>query len=208
LQSPAHANSGRARTYCRSGSHPARLGFARLRQTLEERALEILDKVREEVFEANQADGFGIIAGWRGKNNGRLLRLALVFEMLQWAVMGGAEPASISAEMIARAADFIDYCTARMERALGGLSLTDVLRDAANLARFIKATSAACDRPLQIVNERAIYQTGGFRRLREQQHRKKVFAVLETAGWLRRTAVITGGRHREDWDVDPRLWEK
>jgi Protein of unknown function (DUF3987) len=49
---------------------------------LEESALDILDKIREEAFQANQTRGAGLMTGWRGKNPGRLLRLALVFELM------------------------------------------------------------------------------------------------------------------------------
>jgi Protein of unknown function (DUF3987) len=175
---------------------------------LDEKALEVLDKVRSEIFEANQADGSGIIAGWRGKNSGRLLRLALVFEFLQWALTGGAEPALISDEMMTRAADFIDYSTAMMEYALSGLSLSDAQRDAAKLARFIKANPAAYGRPPAIVNEREMYQTKGFRPLRKQDHRKRVFSILEGAAWLRRSVIATGGRQPENWNVNPKIWEE
>jgi Protein of unknown function (DUF3987) len=168
---------------------------------LEESALKILDKIREEAFEANQMRGAGLMTGWRGKNPGRLLRLALVFELLQWAVVGDTETLSISADMTARAADFLDYSTNMMGHVFRDLLLTDTDRDAASLARLIKASCAP------ILNERKIYQKEGFHRLRVAQHRKGVFAKVVEAGWIRRADVPTGGRPRGDWEVNPKVWE-
>jgi hypothetical protein len=167
----------------------------------EESALKILDKIREEGFEANQTRGAGLMTGWRGKNPGRLLRLALVFELLQWAVAGDTEPMSISAEMTARAADFLDYATSMMGYVFRDLLVTDTERDVASLARFIRAN------PITVLNEREIYQREGFHRLRDPQHRKSVFSKLAEAGWIRHAAVPTGGRPRGDWDVTPKVRE-
>jgi putative DNA primase/helicase len=168
---------------------------------LEESALKILDKVREEAFEANQTRGAGLMTGWRGKNPGRLLRLALVFELLQWAVVGDTEPMSISAEMTARAADFLDYSTSMMGHVFRDLLVTDADRDVASLARLIKASSAT------LLNEREIYQKEGFHRLRDKKHRENVFAKLVEAGWIRRADAPTGGRPRGDWNVNPKVRE-
>jgi len=44
-----------------------------------------------------------ILNGWRGKNDGRLLRLAGVFEFLEWAFAGGTEPQAVSAISVQRA---------------------------------------------------------------------------------------------------------
>jgi hypothetical protein len=168
---------------------------------LDEAALEILHKVQMEVFTANQIRGAGIMAGWRGKNPGRLLRIALGFEFLEWVVRGGAEPTTISGDMTARAADFLQYCTAMMRHALRDLLITDVQRDAAKLARFIESEAP------QTINEREVYKREGFHSLRnDKAHRDKVFAALEEAGWIRRVSNgATGGRPRGDWTVSPKV---
>jgi Protein of unknown function (DUF3987) len=167
---------------------------------LEEPAVDILDRVRKEVFDANEVRGADAMAGWRGKNHGRLLRLALVFELLQWAIAGDTEPMSISKEMIARAADFLDYATNMMSHVFQDLSVTDADRDAASLARYIKASSVT------VLNEREIYQKQ-FHSLRDVQRRKQVFFKLEEAGWIRRVEASTGGRPRGDWNVNPKIRE-
>jgi hypothetical protein len=173
---------------------------------LDEPALKILDKIRDEAFEANQMRGEGMVTGWRGKNPGRLLRLALVFELLQWAVVSDTEPMSISAEMTARAADFLDYAAGMMSHVFQDLLVTDTERDVASLARFIMAN------PITVLNEREIYQREGFHRLRDPQHRKSVFSKLVEAGWIRRAAVRAGGRAGGrppgDWDVNPEVRER
>jgi hypothetical protein len=178
---------------------------------LEEEALAVLDGVRLEIFEANQADGSGVMGGWRGKNSGRLLRLALVFEMLQWAWDGDGDPPNvISLEMLRRAADYIDYATAMMKRCLAGLALTAAQCEAANLARYLIRSGRehfvleGVGQPL--LNERKNYQTAGFHALRDKDHRRGAFDELKDAGWVRPAASSTGGRRRGDWLLNPRIW--
>src|SRR5258708_10792594 len=50
---------------------------------LEEPALDILQKVRKEAFEAGQTRGAGVMAGWHSEKPGTVQRLALVFELLR-----------------------------------------------------------------------------------------------------------------------------
>jgi hypothetical protein len=175
---------------------------------LETQALDVLDTIRCEVHEANNNRNEGILAGWRGKNPGRLLRLALVFELLEYAAdENSVEPTMVSMAMTARAADFLDYSTAMMEHSLGDLSLTEVERHAAQLARFVFAmpADAASPRP-EILNERQVYQSPGFSALRDQRHRQQVFAHLEMSGWLRRKAGDGLGRPPGDWEINPGVW--
>jgi hypothetical protein len=171
---------------------------------LDELALDVLDTVRHDAYEANQAArGDGVVAGWRGKNHGRLLRLALVFELLQWSVEGcDFDPTSISAEMTKRAARFLDYASAMMSHIFRDLLVTDVDRDAAALARLIKAEG------IKVLNEREVYQKKHFHPLREKQRRKSVLARLQEAGWIRPAIVPTGGRPAGNWDANPRIWER
>jgi hypothetical protein len=78
---------------------------------------------------------FGLAAGWHGKNPGRLLRLALDFEHLTWAACddGVPEPASVSADTMARAGGFLDYAAAMFERVAAGLAVTQAQADAAQI---------------------------------------------------------------------------
>jgi Protein of unknown function (DUF3987) len=167
-----------------------------------EGALEVLNKVRKEVFEANKQET-GVIAGWRGKNPGRLLRIALVIELLEWAASDVAEPPTrISATSIKRAAEYLDYAAAMMIRCLGELMLTKPQRDAAKVARLIM------DNRMPELNPRDLYQgrlgnsrarpLRGFHGLRNNAHRKAVITELEGAEWIR-------PRQRGTWAVNPKI---
>jgi len=167
---------------------------------LDAEALDVLDQIREEVATANRTDT-GIIAGWRGKNPGRLLRLALVIEMLEMAARGGVEPEIITGETTRRAADFLDYATAMMMRAVGELAHTEAQRHAARIARLILAEKPS------IFNERALYQREGFSDSRDKDRRTAAFGELQTAGWIRRANHARTGRPRGDWEANPCLFQ-
>ena len=160
--------------------------------------LNILDVMRNEIASAEQREP-GIMACWRGKNPGRLLRLAITLEFLEWAAGDGPEPEAVSLASMQRAADYIDYLDAMMRRALGELALLPEQKLAARVARMIIAECPAT------LNERSLYQGEGFRDLRDKEFREKVFAELEGAGWARRQKVPTGGRPRGDWEINPQL---
>jgi hypothetical protein len=143
----------------------------------------------------------GLSAGWAGKNPGRVLRLALVFELLAWAARGNAEPASVSADSIARAASYLDYAARMLDRVTAGLALTEQEADAATIGRHILAT-----RPV-LLNERNLYQAQGFAWARHAKRRADSLTVLERAGWIRRPPAVGPGRRRGDWEVSPRVLE-
>jgi Protein of unknown function (DUF3987) len=165
-----------------------------------EDGLEILDEIRHEVAEAGKRDA-GILACWRGKNPGRLLRLAITLEFLEWAAEPDdtPEPGIVSFTAMKRAADYIDYLDAMMVRALGELAVSKAQRIAAQLARMILAKQ-----PAQI-NQRNLYQQAGFRDLRDKELRDEVFREVEQAGWLRRKMSSSQGRPSNNWEINPQL---
>jgi Protein of unknown function (DUF3987) len=150
---------------------------------------------------ARARGGSGLVAGWAGKNPGRLLRLALVFELLAAAVRGGAEPATVSADAIARAAAYLDYAANMLDRVMAGVAISEADSDAAEIARYLIAT-----RPPRL-NERSLYQTKGFAWARVPGRRNAALAVLDKEGWIRRPNANGQGRPRGDWEVSPRLAE-
>ena len=97
-----------------------------------------------------------ILNGWRGKNDGRLLRIAAVFEFLEWAITGGAEPLLVSATSVQRAWRYLSYCEEMFEHVLGDLAYTEAHRDAAQIARHIR------DQGLRVLSERELYACAGF----------------------------------------------
>jgi Protein of unknown function (DUF3987) len=102
---------------------------------LEDKAFALFDEQRQEAMHQARAAS-SLAGGWHGKNPGRLLRLALVFELLAWAARDGApEPASVSADAVVRAGGFIDYAAAMFERMITGLAIGRAEADAAQIAR-------------------------------------------------------------------------
>ena len=164
---------------------------------VENDGVQILQRVREEIYQVTK-NTRGILATWRGKNPGRLLRLALVFEFLEWAYSGGAEPTIVRAESVRRAELYLQYCDLMLERVLGELAYSEAQRDAAALAQYISET-----KPTRI-NERDFYRQRGFHHLRDRDRRKAAFAELEAAGWVRKAnAAPKGGRPSSGWEVHP-----
>ena len=166
---------------------------------VEDAGLQILQRMREEIFRATQKGARGIPATWRGKNPGRLLRLGLVFEFLEWAHSGaGMAPTIVSADSVRRAELYLKYCDLMLERILGDLAYSEAQRDAAALAQFIHDTKPAR------INERQIYQQRGFHYFRNAERRKAAFAELAAAGWVRKIeAPAKSGRPTSDWEINP-----
>ena len=154
---------------------------------------------RDAMTRARKASG--LAAGWHGKTPVRALRLALVYEMLAWAARDDMEPATVSADAVARAGGYLDYAAGMLDRVTAGLALGQAEADAAVVARHLLAT-----RPKRL-NERALYQTAGYAWARDAGRRAAALAVLDHAGWIRRPPVEGRGRPRGDWEVSPRLAE-
>jgi hypothetical protein len=167
---------------------------------LDATALALFDLVRREAMErARSSDG--LAAGWHGKTPGRAMRLPLVFELLSWAGGDGPEPRGVSADATARAAGYLDYAAAMLDRVTAGLAIGRAEADAAVIARYILATRAAS------INERTLYQRPGWAWLRDGKRRADALHSLADASWVRPAVRPGQGRPRGDWDVSPRLWE-
>lgn len=161
-------------------------------------ALPLFDRVRRGAIERARSSR-GLAAGWHGKTPGRLLRLALVFELLAWAPREGPEPCAVGADAMARAAAYIDYLGKMLDRTTGGLAIGPAEADAAIIARYLLATRAL------YFNERDLYQQPGWSWLRKAERRTAAMRVLANAGWIRKSAAACGGRPRCDWDVSPKI---
>ena len=167
--------------------------------SLHEYARELFDEIRRDAMtRARELSGFA--AGWHGKNPGRALRLALVYELLASAIQGHTEPASISADAVVRAGGYLDYAAGMLDRAIAGLAIGQAEADAASIARHLLASRATR------LNERTLYQMAGFHWARDRRRRTAALALLNHAGWLRRQNGGVG-RPRGDWEVSPRLLE-
>jgi Protein of unknown function (DUF3987) len=177
---------------------------------LEGIAAGLFDEQRQEAMQRARVAS-GLAGGWHGKNPGRLLRLALVFEYLGWAALDDErpEPESVSVDATVRAGGFVDYAEAVFERAIAGLAVTRAQADAAQIARHVLAIARAAPPRAQLrpLNERSLYQRGGFSWARNAQRRAEAFGALRDAGWLRPPQAETHGRPRGDWEVNPRILE-
>jgi hypothetical protein len=163
---------------------------------LDPTAFGLFDEIRQDAM-CKSREHHGLAAGWHGKNPGRLLRLSLLYELLAWSCLGGLEPQRTSADSVARAGAFLDYCGGMLDRVTGGLALTPAESDAAKIAHHLQKT-----RPEQF-NERELYRAPGFRWARETSRLTAAIAILERAGWIRRSCVAGKGRPRGDWQVSP-----
>jgi hypothetical protein len=172
---------------------------------LGDNAFALFDEQRQEAMHQARAAS-SLAGGWHGKNPGRLLRLALVFELLAWAARDGQpEPASVSADTVVRAGGFIDYAAAMFERMITGLAIGRAEADAAQIARHVLANARAA--PLKPLNERSLYQRAGFSWARDAERRGEALAVMSEAAWLRRPQADGHRRPRGDWQINPRLVE-
>ncbi len=165
-------------------------------------ALALFEELRREAMERARTSR-GLAAGWHGKSPGRVLRLALVFELLGWAALRdrSAEPPSITADAMVRAGGYLDYLAAMLDRVTAGLAVGQAEADAAVIARHILVT-----RPARL-NERDLYQRPGWSWLRDGERRGAAVRLLANAAWIRQPSHVGGGRPRGDWQVSPRLWE-
>jgi hypothetical protein len=168
--------------------------------TLDTSALTLFDELRCEAMKRARLSR-GLAAGWHGKTPGRVLRLALGYELLRWAGGDDPEPSAVSGDAMARAAGYLDYAAAMLDRVTAGLAIGQTEADAAAIGRHILANR------LLSLNERALYKGQGWSWLRDRDRRAKAFGVLAEAAWLRAMKAAGQGRPRGDWQVSPRLWE-
>jgi Protein of unknown function (DUF3987) len=168
---------------------------------LDPEALRLFDELRREAMQRARSSR-GLAAGWHGKTPGRALRLALVYELLGWPGGNGAEPRAVSADAVARAAGYLDYASAMLDRVTAGLAISRAEADAAVIARHIFATRGGT------LNERVLYQSPGWAWLRDRGRRVDALRVLVEAGWLRQAASVGSGRPPGDWEVSPRVRER
>jgi hypothetical protein len=133
-------------------------------------ARSLFDELRRH-WMARAREASGLVAGWAGKNPGRALRLALVSELLAFVARGDAEPASVSADAMARAGAFLDYAASMLDRVTAGLAVGEAEVDATVIGRHLLAT-----RPTGL-NERALYQSPGFAWAREEKRRRAALPI-------------------------------
>ena len=167
-------------------------------------AAEIFDQWRREHSEAEVS---GSLASAFGKAPGHLLRLALVLEHLWWCAKTSIAmpPNRISKAAVLAAAGLVDdYLKPMAERVFGDAALPEGDRIAATVARWILR-----ERPA-VLNARDLRRKARLPGLREAEKVKLALNVLVEADWLRPAFGRAGdstGRQREDYQINPRLYE-
>lgn len=146
----------------------------------------------------------GLLLSSYGKNPGHVLRLALVLEYLWWAIIPESpEPTIISKKSIAAAAHLLEnYFKPMAERVFGDACVPEDDRLATTLAHWIVKT-----RP-KIINLRVIRREAKLPGLRKAEKVKLAAEALGDAAWIfPPVASAAAGRPREDYTVNPKLWE-
>ena len=142
-----------------------------------------------------------------GKTPGKVLRLALVLEYLEWSLApeGTPEPGEISKYSLAAAADLVaDYFIPMAERLFGDASLPKADYAIAALARAI------IQRRCGELNLRTVRRDWRLPGLRDIASVNEAADALQEAGWLWPAPNRKGdtpGRQKSDYVVNPKLRE-
>lgn len=171
---------------------------------LEEAAAEKFQSFRLELAQAEES-AHGILLSHIGKLPGITLRIALVLEMLWWAVSEDSNPpVTVSEKALIGACGLVDgYLLPMAKRTFGAASLPESEKQATALAKWIYA-----NRP-EMVNASTIrrYRYAG---LKTAEDVSNAINGLEEAGWLSPKPSRQGGntgRQKQDYLVNPKLWE-
>lgn len=173
---------------------------------LSDEAASLFDEFRADNFHAVQSAN-GLTKSFLGKAPGKVLRLALVLEYLEWSISpeGTPEPAAISKFTLAAAAELVaEYFSPMAERLFGDAGLPKTDRTAATLARAIR------QRGCHNINLSAVRRDWRLPGLRDAAGVNEAVDALQEAAWLRPTPNRDGdtpGRQKSDFAVNPKLYE-
>jgi hypothetical protein len=150
---------------------------------------------------------------WLVKSESQVLRLASTLTYLDWASLDDAsgtgvgrisasmEPDEIPASCMVAATRLIrEYFWPHARAALRQIGLTDRHRDLRRALRWIAANNRSAV-SLKDIRREAL---GG---ALDAEQTRDLFDRLVVAGWLRPEKTDTGGRPRERWLVNPKIFE-
>ena len=157
-----------------------------------------------------EPEASGLLLSWLGKCPGFVLRHALVFEFLDWAIeLPDQQPKKVSTGCVERAVNFVDnYLLPMAERTFGDALLPDDERYAAVLARLIYARRIGEQRAEGTVVNRRLIQRLKLPGLRTAARVGGAIEYLVEAGWLEAISSPRGGRRKGDYLVNPMVWNK
>ena len=150
----------------------------------------------------------GLIGEWLGKGPGRVLRLALTFQLMTWSLSGGgAPPTSIGLDALERAIRYFHYAEGMLRRTLAGLEPTRSAEDALAVAKQIVKKQWRHFTNYDVGREQ------GFRWFRgedaeNKRRRDNALNVLIDAKAIRQDLVQTGRGAIQKWAANPDLGEK
>ena len=155
-----------------------------------------------------EGEAAGLFLSWLGKLPGMAARLALIFESLWWCgdAPAESEPAEIGEKSMLAALAFLDgYALPMARRAFGDAALPQAERDAATFARWLKRQKSLPEK----INVREVYRRKD-KPIPARDPARYVAALeeLAAAGWVRpapERAGDAGGRHRNEWLLNPAL---
>jgi hypothetical protein len=142
----------------------------------------------------------GTMAGWHGKNPGRVMRLALIYELLSWST-GDArlEPKEVSLDSLNRAGRYLEYATVMFSRVIASAVISQKTRDAVAIARWLRAEK------VDDFTGRQLSKQPGFNSLRDTERRNEALEELVRHGWIRQGPKNVGARSSGNWVVSPEV---
>jgi Protein of unknown function (DUF3987) len=150
----------------------------------------------------------GLVGEWLGKGPGRILRLALTFQLMTWSLSDGeAPPTSIGLDALERAIRYFQYAEGMLRRTLAGLEPTRSAEDALAVAKLI------VKKQWRHFTNNDVGREQGFRWFRgedveNKRRRDNVINVLVDAKAIRQDLVQTGRGAIQKWAVNPDLGEQ
>lgn len=170
---------------------------------LSEEGAQLLQDFREKNY-VKQESATGLYLSYLGKQPGLVLRLSLIFELLWHCANPSATSISeISKSAVVAGCQFIsEYLDPMTKRALGEISVNADFHRASLAARRIYNDG------IPLINKRTHLMRSKLCKSADQA--QKVIDTLLEAGWIRAVEspeVITPGKTRGDYEVNPKLWE-
>lgn len=151
---------------------------------------------------ARESPSGGKLASHFGKLPGLTLRLALILEMLHFVFSSRqTEPKEVGRAALLGALRFVDdYVIPMAERIYGEASLPDADRLGRTLARWVIKNKP------EVINTRVLLRSVHLPELNSTEKIRMAVNRLAEAEWLWPAADPTGGRPRNDYRVNPRVY--
>jgi hypothetical protein len=150
----------------------------------------------------------GLVGEWLGKSPGRVLRLALTFQLMTWSLNNGeAPPTSIGLDALERALRYFHHAEGMLRRTLVGLEPSRSAEDALAVAKLIVKKQWSHFTNYDVGREQGLRWFRG-EDAENKRRRDNVLNVLIDAKAVRQDLVQTGRGAIQKWAANPDLGEK